>query len=77
MTFVTGNRYKGWENNILSGALSHRHLVRTEIEGDRTTHHEILLRDVGRVRNVEMGPDGFVYVAVETPGLILRLIPVE
>lgn len=77
MTFVTGNRYKGWENNILSGSLSFRYLVRTEIDGERTTHHEILLREIGRVRNVEMGPDGFIYVAVETPGLIMRLVPVE
>jgi glucose/arabinose dehydrogenase len=77
MAFVTGNRYKGWENNILSGSLSFRYLVRTEIDGERTTHHEILLKEIGRVRNVEMGPDGFIYVAVETPGLIVRLVPVD
>lgn len=77
MTIVTGNRYKGWENNILSGSLSFRYLVRTEIEGEKTTHHEILLPQIGRVRNVEMGPDGFIYVAVETPGLIVRLIPID
>jgi aldose sugar dehydrogenase len=77
MTFVTGNRYKGWENNILSGSLSFRYLVRTEIDGEKVTHHEILLRNIGRVRNVEMGPDGFIYVAVENPGAIIRLVPVE
>jgi glucose/arabinose dehydrogenase len=75
MTFVTGNRYPGWENNILSGSLSFRYVVRTETEGEKTTHHEILLPEIGRVRNIEMGPDGFIYVSVETPGLIVRLIP--
>jgi hypothetical protein len=29
------------------------------------------------VRNVVMGPDGLIYFAIETPGYILRLIPIE
>ena len=32
---------------------------------------------IGRVRNVVMGPDGLVYVAIENPGKIVRLIPME
>lgn len=77
MTFVTGEPFKAWENDILSGSLSFRYLVRNEIEGDEVVHEEILLREIGRVRNVEMGPDGLVYVAVENPGVIYRLVPVE
>ena len=77
MTFVTGEPFGAWENNILSGSLSFRYLVRNEIEGDEVMHEEILLREIGRVRNVEMGPDGLVYVAVENPGVIYRLVPVE
>ena len=77
MTFVTGEPFKAWENNILSGSLSFRYLVRNEIKGEKVMHQEILLRDIGRVRNVDMGPDGLVYVAVENPGVIFRLVPVE
>lgn len=77
MTFVTGDLFKAWENNILTGSLSFRYLVRNEIRGNEVVHQEILLREIGRVRNVEMGPDGYVYVSVETPGVIFRLIPVE
>ena len=77
MTFVTGEPFKAWENSILSGSLSFRYLVRNEIEGDEVVHEEILLREIGRVRNVEMGPDGLVYVAVENPGVIYRLVPAE
>jgi glucose/arabinose dehydrogenase len=39
-------------------------------------HQEKLLEGIGRVRNVVMSPDGFIYVATETPGKILRLVPV-
>lgn len=77
MTFVSGGLYPGWENNILSGSLSFVHLMRTEIEGNKAVHHEKLLKGVGRVRNVDVGPDGLIYVAVETPGVIIRLIPVK
>ena len=36
---------------------------------------EILLKNVGRLRSVEMGPDGYIYVGVESPGSVFRLIP--
>lgn len=77
MTFVTGDRFKNWENNLLVGSLSFEYLERVVLEGHYVTHREKLLEGIGRVRNVVMSPDGYVYVAVENPGFILRLIPVE
>ena len=77
MTFVTGKRYPGWEGNILAGSLRFRNLVRVEISGDRVIHEEVLLHNIGRMRNVEVCPEGYVYVAVEAPGMIIRLVPVE
>jgi glucose/arabinose dehydrogenase len=46
------------------------------IHDNSVIHHEKLLEGIGRVRNVVVSPDGIVYVAVETPGKILRLVPV-
>lgn len=77
MTFVTGDRYPKWKNNILLGSLPLKHLERVVLENNRVTHREELLKGIGRVRNVVMGPDGFIYIAIETPGYILRLIPAE
>ena len=77
MTFVTGDRYGNWRNNILVGALSFQYLERMVIHRHSVIHREKLLEDIGRVRNVVMSPDGLVYVAIENPGKILRLIPVE
>lgn len=77
MTFVTGDRYPAWRNNLLVGALSFKYLERVVINGHSVIHREKLLEGIGRVRNVVMGNDGFIYVAIETPGKILRLIPVE
>ncbi|WP_159520202.1 PQQ-dependent sugar dehydrogenase [Sunxiuqinia indica] len=76
-TFVKGDRYKNWKNNILVGSLRFMYLERIVLEGEQVTHQEKLLENIGRVRNVEMSPDGYIYVAIENPGKILRLIPVE
>jgi glucose/arabinose dehydrogenase len=75
MTFVTGDRYPRWKNNILIGSLRFQYLERVVLDGTNVTHHEKLLEGIGRVRNVEMSPDGFIYVAIENPGKILKLVP--
>jgi aldose sugar dehydrogenase len=77
MTFVTGDRYKNWKGNILMGSLRFRNMVRVEISNGRVIHQEVLLKEIGRMRNVEVSPDGFVYVAVESPGIIIKLVPVS
>ncbi len=75
MTFVKGDRYPKWENNILTGSLSFHYLHRVELDGDKVVNQERLLEGIGRVRNVEMSPDGYIYVAIEKPGKILKIIP--
>lgn len=77
MTFVTGNRYKSWHNNILVGSLSFKYLERLVISNHSVIHREKLLEGIGRVRNVVMSPDGLIYMAIENPGKILRLVPLE
>jgi len=31
--------------------------------------------NIGRMRNVKMGLDGYLYVGVENPGMVFRLRP--
>ncbi|MEM6800337.1 MAG: PQQ-dependent sugar dehydrogenase [Bacteroidota bacterium] len=73
MAFVSSNKYPEWKNNLLVGSLKFRYLKRLEIEENKVTHEETILEGIGRVRAIEQGPDGYVYVAVESPGMILRL----
>ncbi|MFN8254976.1 MAG: PQQ-dependent sugar dehydrogenase [Bacteroidales bacterium] len=77
MTFVTGNRYPNWKNNILVGSLRFLYLERMVIYDKKVIHHEKLLEGIGRVRNVIMGADGLIYVSIENPGKIVRLVPIE
>ena len=77
MTFITGERYKNWQHNLLVGSLRFKYVERIVINGHSVIHREKLLEDIGRVRNVVMSPDGLIYVAIETPGKIVRLMPIE
>jgi glucose/arabinose dehydrogenase len=76
-TFVTSKRYKGWENNLLIGSLRFKYLERVVIENDKVVEQERLLEGIGRVRDVRVSPDGYIYVSVEQPGKILKIVPVE
>ena len=77
MAFVTGDRYPEWEGNLLIGSLKYRFLDRVVLDGEKVVEEESLLKKIGRVRSVEMGPDGYIYVGVEgSPGFVARLIPV-
>lgn len=75
MTFVTSNVYPEWQGNILVGSLKFQQLHRLELNENIVTHEESLLENIGRVRAIEQGPDGYIYVAVEGPGKIYRLVP--
>lgn len=77
MTFVTGNRFKKWENNMLVGSLRFDYVERVVLEGHAVKHKERIAEGIGRVRNVVMSPDGLVYVGLEEPGMIVRLVPIE
>lgn len=77
MAFVTGNKYKGWEGNLLTGSLRFKYLNRSVLQNNKVVKEEILFRNIGRLRDVRMAPDGFIYIAVESPGIIYRLVPVK
>jgi glucose/arabinose dehydrogenase len=77
MTFVKSDKYPGWENNLLSGSLRFQYLERAVIEEDKIVHQEKLFLGIGRLRVVEMGPDGYLYVGVEEPGHVFRLVPTK
>ena len=77
MIFLNSNKYDGWNYNLFVGSLRFKYLERLEIENDQVVHREKLLEGIGRVRNVVQSPDGYLYVAIETPGKILKLTPIE
>ncbi|MEM8526443.1 MAG: PQQ-dependent sugar dehydrogenase [Bacteroidota bacterium] len=77
MTFVTSDRYPAWQNDLLVGSLKFDYLELCEVKGNEIISQEPILKNIGRVRNVAMSQDGYIYVAVESPSFVFRLMPVE
>jgi glucose/arabinose dehydrogenase len=77
MTMVTSDKYPNWKGNVLVGALALTHIARVELNNGTYVKHEKLLDGIGRVRAVEQSPDGFIYAAVQGPGMIVKIVPAE
>ncbi|MDX1940537.1 MAG: PQQ-dependent sugar dehydrogenase [Saprospiraceae bacterium] len=75
MAFVQGKRYKAWDGDALVGSLRFNYLNRCEVKGNKIPGQEIMLENVGRLRDVRMALDGYIYIAVENPGRVYKLIP--
>ena len=70
MAFITGDVYPNWKGNLLAGSLKFEYLEMLEIEDNKVTKRTKLLNDMGRVRDVRQGPDGYIYAAVEGVGIV-------
>lgn len=75
MAVVTGDKYPGWKGDLLSGSLRFMYLAHSGHTAAKVTQQEKLYPNIGRVRDVKMGPDGYVYLSVEQPGYVFRLLP--
>jgi glucose/arabinose dehydrogenase len=71
--FYTGEQFAKWNNNLLVTALRNEELRLLTVVENRVLHQESLLRSVGRVRDVAVGPGGAVYVITNGPGAVLKL----
>ncbi|MGX1930172.1 PQQ-dependent sugar dehydrogenase [Flagellimonas sp. 2504JD4-2] len=75
MTFVSSEFYGNWRNDLFVASLKFEYLHRLKMNGNSVVGHETLLDGIGRVRDAEMGTDGYLYIAVEGPGRLIRLVP--
>ena len=75
--FYEGDQFKAWQGDIIVGSLAGSNLYRLVLEGDRVVHKETLISRLARFRDVEMGPEGQIFVLLEhTKGSkIAKLVP--
>jgi len=82
IAFYTGSAFPRWRNNLFVGAMTPRFLARLVVANGRVEREEkLLLEKKWRVRVVQTGPDGFLYLGVQrasdgTGGVIARIRPV-
>jgi glucose/arabinose dehydrogenase len=77
LAFYDGRLFPAWQGDLFVAALAGKSLVRLVLSSDRVVAEERLLTDLDtRLRGVEPGPDGALYVLTDgANGRILRLRP--
>jgi glucose/arabinose dehydrogenase len=80
MMIYTGDKFPQWRGNMFVGGMVGQQLVRLTMNEQRITAVEALVPNMGRVRDVRQGLDGFIYLVIDDrdpskPTPIYRLEP--
>lgn len=71
MIFYTGNGFPSWQGDVFIGALAGTALWRVQLSGDTEVMREAILSELGeRIRDVEQGPDDWIYLLTDSGKLI-------
>jgi aldose sugar dehydrogenase len=81
MMFYTGDKFPQWRGNLFIGGMNGQQLSRLTLKGQRVVNEETLVQQMGRIRDIRQGPDGFIYLVTDDrdgkPTPIYRLEPVQ
>lgn len=64
-----------WNGDLMAGGLAGQNVDRVRVKGGKVIEREEILHGLGRVRDVVCGPDGCLYIALNDPDKIIRLVP--
>jgi aldose sugar dehydrogenase len=72
--FYTGGEFEKWNNQVFVAALAAREVRRVQIDAsNQVVEQEIILDNIGRVRDVQTSPDGYLYLVMNDPDVVVRL----
>jgi glucose/arabinose dehydrogenase len=81
LALYRGNAFPNWRGSLLAGGLSGERLELLDLDGRKVVRMETVLQGIGRIRDVRVGPEGYVYLAIDNrdgkSSPVLRLEPVE
>lgn len=63
--FYDANEFSQWKNQMIIGTLRATDLWRLQIKDNKVVHKEVLLEDLARFRDIELGFDGKLYLLLE------------
>ncbi|TNV19756.1 PQQ-dependent sugar dehydrogenase [Buttiauxella sp. B2] len=77
MAFYNADKFPQWKGKLFIGALKEKNLIELTLDGEKVTEQKRLLDDRGeRIRDVRVGPDGYLYVLTdESDGQLLKISP--
>ena len=75
LDFYHGKLFPEWRGRLLAGALNYEEVQLLDIEHNRVIHQQVIVKNLGRVRDVAAGPDGAIYLVLNGPDRLVRLTP--
>ena len=77
MVFYRGDSLPGWKGSLFVGSMTPGALVRLVLNHGIVTKEERHLGELReRFRDIQQGPDGFLYAVTDSPnGRVLRIVP--
>jgi glucose/arabinose dehydrogenase len=66
---INTDKYGNWDGNYLVGSLKFQYLEMLYLKNGQVTKRQKLADGFGRMRNVKTGPDGSIFIGVESKGI--------
>ncbi|MCH6256593.1 PQQ-dependent sugar dehydrogenase [Puniceicoccaceae bacterium K14] len=73
MAFLDSDIYPDWQGSLLVGSLKFACIERITLIDNQVTAREKILENLGRVRSIKIGPEGYIYAGVEGLGVVMVL----
>ncbi|QOI99328.1 MAG: PQQ-dependent sugar dehydrogenase [Phycisphaeraceae bacterium] len=70
-----GTAFPAWRGDLFAGGLSGNNVDRLRVKNGTLVEREEIIHGMGRVRDVRTGPDGALYVTLNDPDRLIRLVP--
>jgi glucose/arabinose dehydrogenase len=80
MLVYSGSTFPSWQGNLFVGGLNGEQVARLTLDGTEVVAEETLYRGHGRIRDIRQGPDGALYLGIDTSAdkaSIVRLTPTD
>jgi len=77
--FYTGDAFPAWQDDLIVGSLKAADLYRIRLEDNQFVYKEVLIDNLARIRDVEVGPAGEIYLllAHTSGGKIVKVTPAD
>ena len=77
--FYEGEAFPGWRGHMLVGSLKGSDIYRFRMQDGAVAERETVIEDLARIRDIEVGPQGNIFILLEheAGSLIVRMDPAE
>lgn len=72
---IRGAAFPNWDGDLIAGGLAGQNVDRFRVKGGQFLEREELLHGLGRVRDIAVHKDGTIYIALNQPDKIIRIVP--